>query len=219
MALNNLDKVLGALRPGETVLVEYSAASLPEVLLYLVWSFNCRDGIIVDDVADTLCGTIKRLEVLGVDVSFLKKAPVIKIGGGNEYCGNVAGTVDLDRYYLDVSHYNAIFNSLGLEGVAINPVLGLHKLLVSIERRNALRILGNISSFEGNRKRIAFYFVNRDAIEGVHPEVLALLEEIATTVIRWDFDSGKFRLRVLKAASLDIMGEELSFAPKNILSI
>ncbi|MBP1911254.1 DUF257 family protein [Thermococcus stetteri] len=219
MSIVDLPEFLSAFYPGETVLIEYDTVSMPEVLFYLIFINRENRPMLIDDVADTLCETLTKLEFIGFDISGFKEVPVIKIGGGSRKCGNVFGEVDVDRYSLDIGYYSRIFEKASLNGVVLNHVLGIHKLFLSLERRGAIRLVKNIAMFEGDRRRIAFYFINRDVVETSYPELLLLLEETASTVLNWISDGEKFVLYVSKSANLGIMGKELSFTLDEISSL
>ena len=218
MAFQTFDSILFGLRPGETVLVEYGSTSSPELLLYLVCS-RCRARgwpLLIDDISDSFAEAITRLEIMGLGLEQLKNVPVIKVGGNRE-AGSVFGRVEVDKYSLDFKYYGEVYEKIMPHDVVFNPVLGMHKLLVTLERHEVMRILRNISTFVGKKSRIALYFVNRDAVNKHSPEILPLLEETATTVLRWDFDGGKYRLRVIKAANGSILGSNASMSFKDIL--
>lgn len=222
MSVLNLREFLSAFYPGETVMIEYDTVSMPEVLFYLIYLNRENRPVLIDDVADTLCETLTKLEFMGFDVSGFNDVPVIKIGGGGERnCGNVLGEVDVDRYSLDISYYGRIVEKASFNDVVLNPVLGVHKLFLALERRGgALRLIKNIATFEGDKRRIAFYFINRDVVEMSYPELLPLLEEIASTVMNWSFEGEEFVLYVSKSANLNIMGGKgISFTLDEISSL
>jgi len=218
MAIQAVDSVLFGLRPGETVLVEYGSTSSPELLLYMVCR-RCRDRmkpILVDDISDSFAEALTRLELMGLELKGLSNVPVIKIGGSRD-AGSVFGRIEVDKYSLDFKYYGEIYEKIVPHEVVFNPVLGIHKLFVTLERHDVMRLLRNISTFVGRRSRIALYFVNRDAIERYSPEIISLLEETASTVLRWEFDGNKYRLRVVKAVNAGIIGSSVSFSLKDIL--
>ncbi len=220
MPHEELEKIFSGLKPGETVLIEYESISSPELLLYLLsqYSKEHKIDLIVDDIADTLIEFITRLKLTGLPTAELEGTDVIKIGG-YQNVGKVIGAIELDRYTLDLKYYGKIYERwrAGRDTV-FNPVLGIHKIFLISERNEAIRLIRNISKFVGNTTRIAFYFINRKTLEGHMPEVLYLLEEISTTVLKWERKCESVALRVIKASNHEICGEIAVLSAEDILS-
>ncbi|WP_148883273.1 DUF257 family protein [Thermococcus aciditolerans] len=217
MAAHAVDSILFGLRPGETVLIEYSAVSSPELLLYLVCR-RCRargTPLLIDDISDAFAESVIRLDLMGLELEGLRNVPVIKIGGSRDI-GSVFGRVEVDKYFLDFRYYNEIYKKIVPEEVVFNPVLGIHKLFIALDRHEVIQLIRNISTFVGKKSRVALYFLNLDIMERYSPELLSFFEETASTVLRWDFEGGKYRLRVVKAANSSIMGSTVSLGFRDI---
>ncbi len=217
MVSHGIEPIILKIRPGETVLVEYSSVSSPEILLYLISRRFMKAGnpVLIDDISDTFVEYVTRLELMGLDTDDLIGIPVIKIGGSREF-GNVVGRVEVDKYSLDFKYYGKIYDKVVPERVVCNPVLGIHKLFVALERQEVIRLVRNISTFVGRKSRFALYFINRDVLEKKTPELLPLLEETASTVLQWEVDRGKYRLRTIKAANDEILGMAVSLNFKDV---
>ncbi len=217
MVSHGIEPIILKIRPGETVLVEYSSVSSPEILLYLISRRFMKAGnpVLIDDISDTFVEYVTRLELMGLDTDDLVGIPVIKIGGSREF-GNVVGRVEVDKYSLDFKYYGKIYDKVVPERVVCNPVLGIHKLFVALERQEVIRLVRNISTFVGRKSRFALYFINRDVLEKKTPELLPLLEETASTVLQWEADRGKYRLRTTKAANDEILGMAVSLNFKDV---
>ncbi|WP_297093002.1 DUF257 family protein [Thermococcus sp.] len=217
MVSHGIEPIILKIRPGETVLVEYSSVSSPEILLYLISRRFMKAGnpVLIDDISDTFVEYVTRLELMGLDTDDLVGIPVIKIGGSREF-GNVVGRVEVDKYSLDFKYYGKIYDKVVPERVVCNPVLGIHKLFVALERQEVIRLVRNISTFVGRKSRFALYFINRDVLEKKTPELLPLLEETASTVLQWEVDRGKYRLRTIKAANDEILGMAVSLNFKDV---
>ncbi len=220
MAYHGIDPILFKLRPGETVLVEYESVSSPELLFYLLCQRCMARGVpvLVDDISDTFPEYVVRLELMGLPVEDLLNVPVIKIGGSREF-GNVLGRVEVDKYSLDFRYYGEIYERIVPEKVVCNPVLGIYKLFVALERHEVIRLVRNISTFVGRKSRFALYFINRDVIERRTPEILPLLEETASTVLHWEAGKGKYRLKAVKAANDEVLGEVASLSFRDIRGV
>lgn len=148
---------------------------------------------------------------MGFDVFGFNDVFVIKIGGGERNCGNVFGEVDVDRYFLDISYYGRIVEKVFFNDVVLNLVFGVYKFFLVFERRGVFRFVKNIVMFEGDKRRIVFYFINWDVVEMFYFEFLFFLEEIVSMVMNWFFEGEEFVFYVLKFVNLNIMGKGIFF--------
>ncbi|AEC51683.1 hypothetical protein PNA2_0768 [Pyrococcus sp. NA2] len=165
---------------GETVLVEYTGTSRPELFLYhLVTSSGLP--VVIDDVLDTYYEFYTRLKVSGVDVTPLEDVRVIKMGGTRDV-GKVLGRLNISKYIISEKEYMAIIKQIG-EYPFLNPVLGVHKLVLLGNILENMNIVKMVSNYVGNKERVAFYFINKNVILKHSPPLLDLLEEVATSVI------------------------------------
>ena len=209
MAEQGFERIFSKIRVGETVLIEYSSTSIPEILLY-VMEKHCRENnipMLIDDVADTLSEFMTRLELIGLPTNEFHEVPVIKIGGHRSW-GDVVGKIDIERYSLDFQYYNSLYEEVCSKGIVYNPVLGIHKLFLINSMsgyEENIGLLKNISKYVGNKARIAFYFVNRELMQVKFPELLYLFEEIATSVVQWERSGGTYKLKVIKSSNSDIL--------------
>ncbi|WP_456421557.1 DUF257 family protein [Thermococcus sp.] len=209
MAGKELDKILSLLRPGETVLVEYTQDSPSELLLWLLvrWARDSGLSILIDDVLDTFPEVLARLEVLGFDVSGFDELPVVKIGGSRN-AGRVIGTIDVDRHSIDFRYYEKIYTPVA-GGNTINPVLGFHKLFMILTDRELLRLIRNVAGFVGRKDRIALYLVNSDVIASKPGGFGALFREVATTVLAFYPSESGYTLGVMKTPRKELLGKEV----------
>ncbi|AMM53169.1 DUF257 family protein [Pyrococcus kukulkanii] len=198
----DFEEFLSNFRLGETVLVEYSAYSRPELLFYDIVTYS-KLPIVVDDLMDSLYEYYIRLKLAGINVEKLDSIKVIKTGGSKNV-GNVIGKLELGKYVMNIGEYAKIMDKAG-EPPFTNPVLGIHKLIFLGNILENMKLLKMISDYIGNESRVAFYFLNRDAIEKFSPAVLAMMEEIATSVIVLE---GKTMV-VKKAINEDLVGEKV----------
>ncbi|MDI3475249.1 MAG: hypothetical protein PWQ95_977 [Thermococcaceae archaeon] len=167
--IDDINSILRSFRPGETVLVEYTPASSPELLLYLVVSRALEDKVpvLIDDIADTFSQYVKRLDMP--------------------------------------------------EETACNPVLGVYKVISALEEREVRRLIRSIGGETGNKRRFALYFVNEPLLRETVPEALPLLEEMATTIVKWESEGGLYRLRVEKSANPEIEGTSVTIKLQELL--
>ncbi|WP_048058421.1 DUF257 family protein [Pyrococcus yayanosii] len=195
---------LSAFKLGETVLVEHSSRSRPELLFYQL-VVGSSLPVVVDDIMDTLCEYLARLKLAGFNTSPLEEISVVKAEGFKKV-GNVIGKIEMGKYVMDVGEYNKILSKVG-EGPFVNPVIGMHKMFLLGTIKEGMRLVKTISEHVGNERRVAFYFLNIDALKPVHSEIIALLEEIATSVVVLE---GR-EVRVVKTIKEDLEGRSLRF--------
>lgn len=203
-----LSSFFSGLKFGETVVIEYPPDSYPEVLFHLLQEFSASGSypVLIDDILDTYPQFVGRMRVLGFEPGHVL---VIKIGGGKLEEGTIVGRLEVDKYSIPIGSYrDAVRRVPQVDTEYINPVLGVHKLLSLLSRRELVSFLTTVSSFVGDTSRIAFYFVNRDVVETIEPSFLPMFEEIATTVVEWYRDGSDFVLDVLKSANPGLLEKE-----------
>ncbi|WP_297548694.1 DUF257 family protein [Thermococcus sp.] len=208
MGSDGLSNIMSLLLPGETILVEYTQDSPSELLFWLLVKWAEKNGkpVLIDDVLDTFPEVLARLRVLDFDISGFDDLPVVKIGGSRNV-GRVIGTIDVDRHSIDFRYYERIYSKV-IEGVAINPVLGFHKLFMVLTDRELFRLIRNVAGFVGKRDRIAIYLVNSDVLSSKAGGFDALLREIATTVLAFYPTERGYVLGVVKTPRKELLGKE-----------
>lgn len=196
--MHNLLSILEKLKFGETVLIEYSSKAPIYLLLHelIQWSKEKNYPVLVDDFLDTLHMYKSQMEIAGIDTSLLDDLNVIKMGGAINI-GKVLGKVPITESTVLERKYDKIFKTLPEEKM-INLVLGFDKLFIlHSERKEFIPSIYGMLKYLGNKKRIAFYFINADLIKSAVPEVLPIMEEISTVVISIEEKEG-FRINILK---------------------
>lgn len=200
--MHNFLSILEKLKFGETVLVEYSSKA-PIYLLFhelIKWSRENNYPVLVDDFLDTLHMYKSQMEIAGIDTSLLNDLNVIKIGGAINI-GNVLGRVPITESTVLEREYDKIFEKLPEEKM-INLVLGFDKLFIlHSERKEFIPSIYGVLKYLGNKKRIAFYFINADLIKSAVPEILPIMEEISTAVVSIEEKDG-FRINLLKPLNI-----------------
>ncbi len=215
-------EVLEHLVPGETVLIEHPSKVEPILLFYeiVTWAESKGYPVVIDDVLDTLYLYKRHLELAGKGNSLLDNAKVIKLGGRLNV-GQVVGRVRVkdDPIIFEQEYIKAFESQLDEKNVIINPFLGFEKLFLIKEFRRDLWARMYVPlSYIGDRRRIAFYFVNTDVVRSTAPEALPLLEEIASTVFevgimkREEDAIGKIAYRFLITKSVNNELSGLEFA-------
>jgi len=199
----NSEKFFKLFRVGETVLVEYSGTSRAELLLYYIVN-NSKLPIVVDDILDTYYEFYTRLKVAGFDVAPLENVQVIKMGGTKDI-GRVIGRLNISKYVISEQEYMDIVSQLK-DYPVINPVLGLHKLILLGNTFENINVVKMVSNYVGREERIAFYFVNRNVIEKHSSPILDLLEEVVTSILEIT-DSG---IIIKKSIKDEIAGKIVS---------
>ncbi|MFA4646932.1 DUF257 family protein [Pyrococcus kukulkanii] len=198
----DFEEFLSNFRLGETVLVEYSACSRPELLFYDIVTYS-KLPIVVDDLVDSLYEYYVRLKLAGINVGKLENIKVIKTGGSKNV-GSVIGKLELGKYIMNVGEYAKVMDKAGKPPFT-NLVLGIHKLIFLGSMLENMKLLKMLSDYVGNESRVAFYFLNRDATEKFSPAILALMEEISTSVVLLEGET----IIVKKAINEDMLGERI----------
>lgn len=210
--MNVLTPLLDKLKFGETVLIEHDSLTTPITLLAAIvsWAREKNYPVLIDDFLDTLYIYAQHMELGGIDSEILNNVLVIKLGGVKNV-GNVVGRVPLKEPLIQEREYAQVANSLFEQGKIINPVLGFEKtLFLTDSKRDLLTSINAVLSHLGDKRRIAFHFVNKDILEGgLEFNPLPFLEELATTVFRVKRAEGKIRLTVVKSINNELTGKEI----------
>ncbi|WP_346765960.1 DUF257 family protein [Thermococcus sp. 21S7] len=105
----------------------------------------------------------------------------------------------------------------GLES-AINAVIGLEKLFAFVDSyRNFYEIISSIDRFLGNRKRKAFYLLDRNICERIPINPLPELEKIASTFLDVRFDGNRLIGRIRKSPDIRMTGWEIEVSVEAII--
>lgn len=184
----SFEDLWNSLKRGETVLIEHSPDSMSCKGFYslIQWARNKDYPVVIDDILDTLYIYKVNIELADLDSSLLNDALVIKEGGRLEV-GNVIGHITLKESAIQWREYERVARPLfeSSQKPIINIVLGIEKLfMLADSKREIITSINNLLSWIGNKKRIAFYFVNIDLINTTEFGVLPLLEEVASTIIK-----------------------------------
>ena len=167
------------------------------------WARNKDYPVVIDDILDTLYIYKINIELADLDSSLLNDALVIKEGGRLEV-GNVIGHITLKESAIQWREYEQIARPLfeSSQKPIINIVLGIDKLfMLADSKREIITNINNLLSWIGNKKRIAFYFVNIDLINTTEFGVLPLLEELASTIIKIKKIGNETRAVITKSAN------------------
>ncbi|USS40454.1 DUF257 domain-containing protein [Thermococcus aggregans] len=152
-----------------------------------------------------------QLELAGIDTSFLNDVKVVKLGGRLNV-GQVVGRIRVEELAIQEHEYRKVFDSLLREReIVINPILGFEKIFSLAEStREVFRIVNDVLSFVGDKRRIAFYFINTDVLERAVPDALPLLEELATTIVEVTTEGKLYRFSVVKSVNNELSGLEFT---------
>ncbi len=207
--------VMDALKPGETVIIEYDSLTSPAVCFYYIvrWAKERGYRIVIDDVLDTLYLYRAHLKLAGIDVGDIDDVEVIKEAGLLNV-GKVVARLELKQYAIRKVEYERVYEPLLDRGQVIDIVLGSEKLFVISDIKAGINLINAILSYTGDERRIAFYFINRDLLEINEPRILSLLEEVATTVIKMTKEKSQYLLSVMKSINPDIEGVKVTLSRK-----
>jgi len=207
-------EIVDSVLPGETVLVEYTTSYTPEFLLRFFADYTSERGIslIIDDNFDALHKIITHARSIGLTIDLNTANIYVLKTGGKFDVGNVVARVPFDpdsRIYLR-NYAEASAGVLQeIQYPAINLVLGLEELFLFMDNTlDAHQMVIRMQKFIGNKKRKAFYIVNKEAMESLPIKVLGELERISTTVVRLTPSPAGANLKVLKSVNPRLVGME-----------
>ncbi len=202
--------ILDALKPGETVIIEYDSLTSPVACFHYIvkWAKERGHRIVIDDVLDTLYLYRAHLKLAGIDVRDIDDVEVIKEAGLLDV-GKVVARLELKQYAIRKVEYERVYEPLLDRGVVVDIVLGSEKLFVISDIKAGMNLINAILSYTGDERRIAFYFINKDLLEINNPRILPLLEEVATTVIKMTKEKSQYLLSVMKSITPEIEGVTL----------
>ncbi|WP_297420570.1 DUF257 family protein [Thermococcus sp.] len=214
-------EILDSILPGETVLLEYTPSYIPEFVLkaFVEYSKERKVPLLIDDDFDTLHTIATRARFLGVEMD-LSGAKVIKTGGKEEEVGNVVARV---AFHPDAGVYIRNYEEAGRRVLGdaqypmLNLVLGIENLFLFMRSSlNSYQLILSIQRFLGNRRRKAFYLVNREALETLSSGVLEELERISTTVIKMNPYPTGARGNVKKSVNPSLTGKKFDIAVRGL---
>jgi hypothetical protein len=224
MAVGKLGEVfqfLDSVGFGETVLIEYTSPNYTldfMVLLLKRYADDRGHPFVVDDNLDTLHVINEHLRFFGVRGIF-DDAIVLKTGG----VVNVGKVIDRVKVESEASIYLRRYEEASakafsnLEG-SINVVIGLEKLFAFVDNyRNFYEMISSIDRFLGNRKRKAFYLLDRNICEMIPINPLPELEKIASTFLDIRLDGNRLIGRIHKSPDIRMIGWEIEVSVEDIL--
>ncbi|USS39823.1 DUF257 domain-containing protein [Thermococcus aggregans] len=202
-------EVFDKLKPGEIVLVEYSSKDdpIPFTTEAVKWADAKKYQVLVTDFFNRVELCLRRTKLEIPQCEELKKAKFIEIGYHEISEVNMVGFLRGDRDLPAlVSEYRQIFDKIVSEKFTVVFLFGIERWCII--RDEEIQLINVLATFLGDTRRIAFYFVNRDILNATKPEVLALLEELATTIIEFKKDKRR-KLVVTKALNRELEDYEV----------
>ena len=197
------------LKPGEIVLVEYSSKDDPVLFTTKAakWADVKKYQVLVIDFFNRVELCLKRTKLEIPQCEELKKAKFIEIGYHKipevDVVGFLRGDRDLSAL---VGEYRQIFDKIVSEKFTVVFLFGIERW--NIIRNEEIELLSVLTTFLGDTRRISFYIVNRDVLNATSPKALALLEELATTIIEFKKDKRR-KLVVTKALNKELEDHEV----------
>jgi len=197
------------LKPGEIVLVEYSSKDDPVLFTTKAakWADVKKYQVLVIDFFNRVELCLKRTKLEIPQCEELKKAKFIEIGYHKipevDVVGFLRGDRDLSAL---VGEYRQIFDKIVSEKFTVVFLFGIERW--NIIRNEEIELLSVLTTFLGDTRKITFYIVNRDVLNATSPKALALLEELATTIIEFKKDKRR-KLVVTKALNKELEDHEV----------
>ncbi|USH00995.1 DUF257 domain-containing protein [Thermococcus argininiproducens] len=204
-------EVFTKLNPGEVVLVEYSSKvnPLPVFAEIIKWANARGYQILITDLLNRLELCLRYMKIGKSECKALEKAKVVEIGYREPPEVNVVKFINGDRELPALlSEYKKVYEKLVSEKFTVAFLLGVERYVI-LRRNDAIKLVSILGAFVGDTRRIAFYFVNKDILEGIIPNPLTMLEELATTIIELEKERGRIRLCITKALNPELDGQEI----------
>lgn len=206
-------EIMNKLKPGEIVLVEYSSKDDPSLFFIEVinWAELRKYQVLITDLFNRIELCLKRMKMRVPHCEALEKAKFIEIGYHELPEVNMVGFLRADRELPALfKAYRELFEEVVSEQFTVILVTGIERWILM--RNEGIPFVNVLSTFLGDTRRIAFYFVNRDVLSGNNREVLSLLEDLATTIIEFKKDN-KRKLVITKALNTDLEDYEIELYP------
>ncbi|RLF85194.1 hypothetical protein DRN48_03650 [Thermococci archaeon] len=211
-ALEDVFTLMDKVKFGETVLIEYYHSFIPELTTLGLLYYGRTRGlpVIIDDNFDSLHVIQKHLEFVGIDEDF-RDALVVKTGGKRNVGNVVARVRFVSEQVIYIRNYEeaskAAFSNVEK---SINIVLGLERLFSFVPSVSEFyTFVIAFQSFLGEKRRKAFYLINKKIASSIPFNPLTELERIASTVIEAvpTPTTGIFTFK--KSTSLDLLGKKI----------
>ncbi|ASJ11803.1 DUF257 family protein [Thermococcus thioreducens] len=210
-SIDELLKAIDAVKPGETVLVEYYPSYVPEFATLTLLMYARKKGVpvVIDDNFDALHVIQKHLALWGIHEDF-SDVLVIK-SDGHVDVGNIVSRINFsDSPDIYVKKYEDVGKKIvSSVGESINIVLGFEKIFAFVHTiREFYLVMTRIQKFLGNPRR-AFYLVNKKTAEGLEFNPLPEMERIASTVVEIFPTPASGRIIFKKSPIFELIGREL----------
>jgi len=198
-----------ALKPGEVVLIERTDSKDQYLgLQHLIsWGLSRGYTILVIDVVDSLHLLRAKTRLAGFDDGILEGVNVIKIGGKIK-AGNIIDWIsDLSEPIILVGKFREAYDRFIEENAPVlTIVLGIEKLFTTSEvvPKNVHLLLSLLSQYVGNENRMGVQFIKTSLLDERRRFLLALLEDVATTVIRVSSHGRVTEFKVVKSINKDV---------------
>ncbi|ASJ09732.1 hypothetical protein A3L11_02980 [Thermococcus siculi] len=206
-----MQKLWESMKMGEIVLVERTDGGDQYFGFYQLISWAKENGcnIVVVDILDSLHILMAKGKLAGLDVDALGELNVLKLGGTIE-TGNVIGWIkDISEPVIMAKKFGETYEKL-LESMSplLTVTVGIEKLFIAseISPQNIRVIISAMARYVGNEKRISMLFLKTDVVGTLQPPVIALLEDIATTVIQVSRKNRTTEFHVTKSVNKEIEG-------------
>ncbi|WP_297067977.1 DUF257 family protein [Thermococcus sp.] len=205
-------KMWESIRLGETVLFERTGEGDMGMGVYhtLLWAQSEGFNTVIIDILDSYSTLVSKGKLMGLDVSLLNNADVIKIGGVKKQ-GHIIAHIEgiseptiLLRKFREV--YEPVIGNSDRKVLAV--VIGLEKLFVvsDISPRGIQLVVDYLGSYVGRTDRLGIYLLKKDILPPGKQFIIKLLEDIATTVIRTSKAGKLTEFHIVKSLNRELEG-------------
>ncbi|KPU62502.1 hypothetical protein EP1X_08590 [Thermococcus sp. EP1] len=202
-------EILDKIKPGEIVLVEYSSNMNPTRILHdiIKWAKSKEYQVLITDMYNLVELHTYRMKMEGLDMEVLKWAKIIEIGRHEPSVGEVIKFIPVDRELLALlAEYKEVYEEFVSKNFTVVLFFGLERYMLF--KNEVMSFVSILERFLGDTRRISIYFVNRDVLTNISPDPLPLLEELATTIMKFQKEAKKIKFTINKALNPELEGYE-----------
>ncbi|WP_297418726.1 DUF257 family protein [Thermococcus sp.] len=205
-------KMWESIKPGETVLFERTGEGDMGMGVYhtLLWAQSEEFKIIVIDILDSYSTLVSKAKLMGLDVSLLNNADVIKIGGVKKQGHVIAHIEGISEPTIMLRKFREAYEPVigNSDRKVLAVVIGLEKLFVVSEfsHRGIQVIIDQLAGYIGNTSRLGIYLLKKDILPVDKRFVIKLLEDIATTVVRTQKKGRLTEFHIVKSLNSELEG-------------
>ena len=206
-----LQKLWDSLKMGEIVLIERTDIKDQYLGVHhmIEWGMDRGYRILIVDVMDSFHLIKAKAGLRGLKTGIFNDVDVIKIGGKVQVGNVIEWIEDIVEPVIVVGKFREAYEKyLNENKKTLVMVIGLEKLILASEiiPKNVHVMTWLVSRYVGDPRRLSVLFVKRYAFDKGNQELLGLLEDISTTVIKISSKEKTTEFNIVKAIEPELEG-------------